>query len=99
MDAYIYAAALYCSDCAATIKRDKVEPGHVRECDESSYDSGEWPKGPYPRGGGESDTPSHCDGCGVFLENPLASGGIDYVLDARPGPVRDMWLRFYRLEG
>lgn len=28
--------------------------------DESLYDSGEWPKGPYGNGGGEANSPQHC---------------------------------------
>ena len=30
----------------------------------------------------EADTPQHCEGCGVFLENPLTSDGRAYVLDS-----------------
>ena len=30
-------------------------------------------------GGGESDTPQHCDDCDVFLENPLTDDGNEYV--------------------
>ena len=43
--------------------------------DESDYDSDDLPKGPYPDGGGEADTPQHCDECGCFLENPLITDG------------------------
>jgi hypothetical protein len=43
--------------------------------DESDYDSDDLPKGPYPDGGGEADTPQHCDGCSRFLENPLTTEG------------------------
>jgi hypothetical protein len=49
---------------------------------ESDYDSDDLPKGPYPDGGGEADTPQHCDGCGEFLENPLTGDGLIYVEDA-----------------
>lgn len=38
--------------------------------------------GPYPDGGGEADTPQHCDSCGVFLENPLTADGRSYVCKA-----------------
>jgi hypothetical protein len=34
---------------------------------ESDYDSDDLPKGPYAQGGGEADTPQHCEGCGQFL--------------------------------
>jgi hypothetical protein len=47
--------------------------------EESDYDSGELPKGPYADGGGETDTPQHCDACGVFLENPLTPDGYRYI--------------------
>jgi hypothetical protein len=43
--------------------------------DESDYDSDDLPKGPYSDGGGEADSPQHCDGCGLLLENPLTSDG------------------------
>jgi hypothetical protein len=49
---------------------------------ESDYDSDDLPTGPYADGGGEADTPHHCDACGQFLENPLTSDGLIYVEDA-----------------
>jgi hypothetical protein len=49
---------------------------------ESDYDSDDLPKGPYADGGGEADTPQHCDGCGQFLGNPLTGDGLTYVEDA-----------------
>ena len=68
MDAYVYQAALWCEDCAARITYDlAITPGAESE------DSDEMPQGPYPDGGGESDTPEHCDGCGVMLGNPVAT--------------------------
>ena len=51
-------------------------------------------RGPYADGGGEADTPQHCDGCGHFLENPLAGDGLIYVEDA----IRDN-LRTKKLSG
>ena len=50
--------------------------------DESMYDSDDFPKGPYPYGGGEADCPQHCDACGIFLENPLTEEGAAYVREA-----------------
>jgi hypothetical protein len=47
--------------------------------DESSYDSDDWPKGPYRHGGGEADCPQHCGACGLFLENALTDDGDSYV--------------------
>ena len=49
---------------------------------ERDYDSDDLPKGPYADGGGEADTPQHCDGCRQFLENPLTGDGLTYVEDA-----------------
>jgi len=67
-------------------------PGRQR-----SYDSDEFPKGPYPDGGGEADCPQHCgagaqcvnaiefdDGhkVGAWLENELTTDGVEYVREA-----------------
>jgi hypothetical protein len=57
--------------------------------DESDYDSEDLPKGPYPNGGEEADTPQHCDGCGVFLENPLTGVGVRYVNEKLTEHARD----------
>lgn len=79
MKAYVFQAALLCEDCAREFMAANAKPDHVDMADESSYDSDEWPKGPYSEGGGETDCPQHCDSCGVFLENPLTPDGGDYV--------------------
>ena len=52
---------------------------------ESHYDSEDLPKGPYAQGGGEADTPQHCEGCRQFLGNPLTSDGMLWV----EGAIRD----------
>jgi hypothetical protein len=77
---------------------------------ESDYDSDDLPKGPYADGGGEADTPQHCDGCGQFLENPLTADGLIYVEDALRhcltaeeliGAANDVvveWANFYKDE-
>lgn len=82
MKAYIFQAALWCAACAEAHKADHAKPAHVDESNESSYDSDEWPKGPYGDGGGEADCPQHCDACGGFLENPLTPDGERYVCEA-----------------
>ncbi len=87
MDAYIFQAALLCADCATSFMAKNKQPEHIvefapGELDESSYDSDEWPKGPYGEGGGESDTPAHCDHCQAFLDNSLTGDGETYVRDA-----------------
>lgn len=84
MNVYIFQAALLCEDCGAA-RRKKINAsgnGPASPDDESSYDSDDHPKGPYPDGGGESDTPSHCDSCRAFLENPLTGDGVKYVAEA-----------------
>ena len=72
-------------------------PACLDECpepDESTYDSDDWPKGPYPEGGGEADTPNHCASCQLFLENPLTDDGYRYVLNELAG-----WLDGQRRAG
>lgn len=96
-EAYIYAADMYCEACGEDIRKRLTAEGHRPKHwdDETTYDSGEFPKGPYPDGGGESDSPQHCgshgeclsptiiDGekYGRFLENPLTNAGCAYVLE------------------
>lgn len=88
MKAFVYQAALLCETHGiaqrihldAAFKESGAEP--VNAADKSSFDSDRYPKGPYPQGGGEADTPQHCDQCGVFLENPLTDDGTAYVMDA-----------------
>ncbi len=101
MDAYIYQAALWCSDCTADLKAKRSMPSHVDEGNESSYDSDDWPKGPYEDGGGEADYAAHCDGCGCFLQNSLTDDGAEHVAEAiqeRRGDalVLAEWGEFYR---
>ena len=109
MDAYIYNAALWCDDCIRIVKKKLKKAGLKPEDpdDEHSYDSDDYPKGPYADGGGEADTPQHCDGCGLFLENPLTSYGNEYVIEAvkedhekikkggKPNPVSEEWEDYY----
>lgn len=90
MDAYIYQADLWCEDCIEAIKRELAKPEHVNENDEGTYDSDEWPKGPFADGGGESDTPCHCAGCHVYLDNPLTSEGVEYALAAIEHEAEDL---------
>lgn len=80
MDAYIYQAALLCDDCADAVNRAGAS---------DSDDSDDCPQGPYCDGGGEADSPQHCDHCNVFLENPLTSEGYEYVRSA----ITEMYCR------
>jgi hypothetical protein len=78
---FLYKADLLCRQCGQ-YHRDYLafrNLAPVDPDDESSYDSDEFPKGPYPNGGGEADTPQHCGDCGTFLKNPLTDDGRAYV--------------------
>jgi hypothetical protein len=84
MDAYVYQAALWCGLCRSSTswRREKpprgadMKPADALQqivssngfTEESDYDSDELLKAPYPDGGGEADSPQHCEGCGLFLE-------------------------------
>jgi hypothetical protein len=84
LNAYIYCAALLCEPCGEAVIKELTQDGEAPAdpSDESSYDSDQFPKGPYPDGGGEADTPQHCDHCGEFLDNALTGDGETYVRDA-----------------
>lgn len=99
MNAYIFQAALLCEDCAEQVRRElevPIDPG-----DERTWDSDDYPKGPYPDGGGESDYPQHCDHCDAFLENPLTAEGEAYVREALeesaedPTDIEAEWSSYY----
>ena len=62
MDAYIYQADLYCPACITKIRLRLEAEGKKPENwrDETTFDSDDYPKGPFADGGGESDTPQHC---------------------------------------
>jgi hypothetical protein len=92
MDAYAYEAALYCPECANAIKQRLASmPEEERE------DSGRYPAGPYANGGGEADTPQHCDACMIHLGNPLTPDGVEYVREAIAEGYGEEWREFYAL--
>lgn len=101
MNVFIYQAALWCETCIDEITEELVCPGDPD--DEHTFDSDDYPKGPHSDGGGESDTPQHCEGCGEFLENALTADGIAYVeervreAEASSGlnEVIKLWKEFY----
>jgi hypothetical protein len=90
-DAYVYQAALYCEDCGRALVERAREAGT-----EDDGDSGTFPQGPYPYGGGEADSAHFCDsgrGClsavevaghkvGCPLNNPLTSEGAEAVVQS-----------------
>lgn len=76
----IYQADVWCDDCARHIcaKIADANEAPANPDDERSFDSDDYPK-LYDEENEESDSPQHCAGCGVFMENPLTSEGADYV--------------------
>ena len=106
MKAYMYKADLHCEDCGKKLQEalDFAGKRPADPDDEHTYDSDDYPKGPYPDGGGDADSPHHCGTCGRFLENPLTRDGCEYVAGAFEGAVEEgradsvaltTWLRFY----
>lgn len=75
MYVFIFRAAIYCEDCGHSLLDQRKEYA-------GAEDSDVYPQGPFGEGGGEADTPQHCDSCGVFLDNPLTGDGETYVRDA-----------------
>ncbi len=104
MQAYVYQAALYCENCIKPIKTALHSVGvESSQDDATTYDSDDYPQGPDDDGGGEADSPQHCDGCRIFLENPLTDDGVQYVilqlfLDVEMGrgsETVEQWRTFY----
>ena len=76
------------SACAVMPKPDGFDPSN-----EHTWDSDDYPKGPYADGGGEADSPQFCAHCNAFLRNPLTADGLEYV---RHNPASRDVLDFYR---
>lgn len=95
---YIYQADVWCDSCAEKICAELRADGKP-----DTDDSEDYPQGPYDENSSEADTPQHCAGCLVFLENPLTEDGVRYVIDQvleSPGKVSETvqeWLEFYNL--
>ena len=68
-DVYMFQGALYCEDCGRDIQDTLRKEGKApeNEDDEESFDSDDFPKGPFSGGGGEADTIHHCDSNGECL--------------------------------
>jgi hypothetical protein len=73
MNAYVYQAELICEPCGDKVKTrlDSLGQTPVDADDEHTFDSDDYPKGPYPDGGGEADSPNHCGICHVALGNSV----------------------------
>jgi hypothetical protein len=101
MDAYVYNADIFCAACAQEIMAETPKPAGMDPADEHTWDSDDYPKGPYADGGGLADYPQHCGSCGAFLQNALTSDGDDYVLShiaddpERENAVIQQWREFY----
>lgn len=111
MHVYLYRADLYCDECGGWLRTNTPMPPAADLENEYTWDSDRWPKGPYPDGGGEADSPHHCaagedcrqaivlDGrkVGVPLENPLTEEGIRYTRNAiaEGGPCAELWRQLY----
>lgn len=94
---YVHQGALICDGCAALITDLVTDPKQPFRMEDRPT---EMPNGPYADGGGEADTPQHCEMCRVFLENPLTTNGYHYLLNklttAGGDPaIRAEWLAFY----
>lgn len=102
--AAIYAADVWCSDCADKIREDihKAGTAPADPDDEHSYDSDHFPK--HADDDEESDSPQHCaagaeclnysetsDGekYGYFFENDLTADGDEYVKETVNENLRD----------
>jgi len=105
LDVYVFQADLHCLRCGNKICEDLTREGKAPADpdDEVTYDSDDYPKGPYSDGGGEADTPQHCGTCDRFLGNPLTADGVNYLKDAIEekletgyGACVDEWTEFYR---
>ena len=80
MRAYAYRSALYCEPCGlAIIAREFPAWPNGEDPQYDTGDSNDYPQGPYADGGGEADSPHHCDACMALLENPLTDDGMAYV--------------------
>lgn len=111
MNAYIYQADIWCEACGKSIREKLIAEGKVPEDpdDETTYDSDEFPKGPYDNGGGEADLPQHCaagEGCldplviegykyGAFLENELTFHGMAQLGEQADDECRGLLVDFW----
>lgn len=111
--AYTYQAALWCDDCGEAIRKklDEAGEGPADPSDESSYDSDDYPKGPFSDDE-PADCPSHCDaggGCLNALElsdetivgaivSGLTEDGQRYVREAEYSPCARAWREHYGIE-
>lgn len=67
---YVFQAHTFCDSCGERIRANLAASGHapVDVSDEYSFDSDDYPKGPYPLEA--TDSPNHC-ACGVDCLEPV----------------------------
>lgn len=100
---YIYCADVYCKECVTGLRKD-ADYAHAMG-DIPDYlmgDSNHYPQGPYDNE--ESDTPTHCGNCGMFLEQPLTQDGYQYVIEqlsatGQYNEVEQQWYDYYGNDG
>ncbi len=68
MNVHLYEDGLVCVRCARRMRRRRAGDAKALLGD------------PQAHGGGEADSPRHCEGCGIFLQNPLTHEGINTVV-------------------
>jgi hypothetical protein len=111
--AYTYQAARWCDECAERIREELATAGRspADPNDETSYDSDDFPKGPFSDDE-ESDSPDHCDAgedclCALELDDGrkvgaivsgLTEDGIVYVRSATDSPCVRAWREHYGLD-
>ena len=114
---FIYQADVFCDDCGLAIRAAIAAEGKAPENpdDEHSYDSDEFPKGPYPDDE-ESDSPQHCgngESCfnavelpsghkiGMLLSTSLTDEGVRYLKEAieEGGEVAEFWQQEFSAAG
>ena len=95
-EVYMFQGALLCENCGLDVQDNLRKKGKAPEDedDEESFDSDDFPKGPFGDGGGEADTIHHCDSneeclnaiklpcgskIGAWLGNSLTSEGDEWL--------------------
>ena len=98
-DVYMFQGALLCEDCGRDVQDNLRKKGKAPEDegDEESFDSDDFPKGPFGDGGGEADSIHHCDSnesclnaiklpcgskIGAWLGNDLTSEGDKWLAES-----------------
>lgn len=108
MNVYIYKAALLCEECGDKCKAKLTVQGKAPAdpSNENTFDSDNFPKGPYGSESNDADSIHHCDHCGVFLENPLTEEGYNSLYEMVREALNDgecsdalrEWIEFYDVD-